>query len=186
MPRNDRLTWRDWCTFRQHPPRAVGGGWLHRRPEPAFCAAKKRPKPLLSSKTQEETAMGLEDRDWYREEHRQKRRAEYTQPPPPPPPRAPPVRPTTRTTRATQPPPDLSVYIDAFEKDKRLNFLKWFLFFLVLCFAIYGALAIVRDFKQKAVAKHQQTAPIQQPNKHIQEQPPPQPPQPQKPQPRYL
>lgn len=107
--------------------------------------------------------MGLEDREWYREEHRQRRRAEQGR---------------------SRPPPDLSAYSKIIKQPSAITrYFKSFGFFLLICFAIYGALAMIHHFQnpiKKQVQKFQQ---------HFQQQPQPQPqPEKEKPKPavRYL
>lgn len=149
------------------------GGWLHRRPEPGFLRSKKNALPCYSQKNTEKK-MGLEDRDWYREEQKQKRRAQehqsthhtYT-----PPPRA-------RQARPGQPPPDLSAYVDAFARSRRASFIKWLGLFIILCLAIYGTLAVVRDLRTKPTQGDKQqinTQKQQPPNSAPPSAPPPRP-----------
>lgn len=134
--------------------------WLNRRPEPGFSACrKKRPAfgILFSSFTGEK--MGLEDRDWYREEYKQKRRAEQQASSKSPPRYA--YRPTNR------PPPDLSAYAKVFTSDNTSPVKKpWYYIglFLILCLAIYGALALLY-YIQNPIKKQQQ----QQQQQHLQQ-----------------
>lgn len=133
---------------------------------------KKRPPPafviLFLSFTGEN--MGLEDRDWYREEHKQKRRAEQGTSKPPPPP-APP--------KSRRPPPDLSAYGNVFQSPapprpaSRLippsparlpvrQYLKQFCLFLLLCFAVYGVFAMIHYIRNPIKKQPQQQ--LQQPD----------------------
>lgn len=122
--------------------------WLNRRPEPGFSACrKKRPAfgILFSSFTG--VKMGLEDRDWYREEYKQKRRAEQANSKSKPPPH-----------RTNPPPPDLSAYSNVFTSQPSLvtrPYWHYALLFVTLCLAVYGALALVY-YIQNPVKKPQQ------------------------------
>jgi hypothetical protein len=92
--------------------------------------------------------MGIQDRDWYKEEYKRKMAGQSHRP----------------FSRGSRPAPDLSAYERAFaSKAKTKTAIKLVLLFLLLCLAIYGALSIVQHLKQpltrpKApVTNHEQT-----------------------------
>ena len=93
--------------------------------------------------------MGLEDRDWYREEYKKRQRAEE-------------ARERLTRPKSNRPPPDLSAYSKVIKQPRSIfTVLKYAALFVLLCLAIYGALAMIHHIQNPIKKQPQQQ---QQPN----------------------